>query len=168
MAGWSIRPEKEKDQPFITSLTKAAFRGLEYSDGKEATIVEGLRADGDLALSLVAENEDKAIIGHLALSPVTISNETPGWYGLGPVSIIPLRQRVGIGKALIETALDDLRTKGAGGCVVLGDPAYYARFGFRRDPALVFPGPPPEYFQRLVLNGPAPQGTVTFSPAFDV
>ena len=50
--------------------------------------------------------------------------------------------------------------------MLLGNPAYYARFGFAHDPALVYPGPPAEYFQRLVLAGEAPSGTVTYAPAF--
>ena len=163
---WTIRDERPGDEPAIAALTAAAFHDVAHSDGSEAAIVERLRADGDLAISLVAENLDLAIVGHAAFSPVAISDGTPRWYGLGPCSVIPLRQRAGIGSALIEEGLERLRQVGAGGCVVLGDPAYYRRFGFEHDPALAYPGPPPEYFQRMILSGPAPRGAVTYAPAF--
>ena len=163
---WTIRDERPGDEAAIAALTAAAFHDVEHSDGSESAIVERLRAAGDLAISLVAENLDRAVIGHVAFSPVAISDGTPRWYGLGPCSVIPLRQRAGIGSALISEGIERLRQMDAGGCVVLGDPAYYRRFGFGHDPALTYPGPPPEYFQRLVLSGPAPQGTVSYAPAF--
>ena len=163
---WTIRDERPGDEPAIAALTRAAFRDAAHSAGNEAAIVERLRAEGDLAVSLVAENLDRAIVGHAAFSPVAISDGTPRWYGLGPVSVIPLRQRAGIGSALIEEGLERLRQLDAGGCVVLGDPAYYRRFGFAHDQALAYPGPPPEYFQRMILSGPVPQGTVSYAPAF--
>ena len=161
---WTIRKERPADEQAITALIDAAFRDAPHSDGTEAAIVERLRADGDLALSLVAA--EGSLVGHVAFSPVTLSDGTPRWYGLGPVSVIPLRQRAGIGSALIEEGLERLRQMDAGGCVVLGDPAYYRRFGFAHDAALAYPGPPPEYFQRMILSGPAPQGTVSYAPAF--
>ena len=167
MTGWTIRDERPGDEAAIAALTGIAFRSVRHSDGSEAAIIERLRAAGDLALSLVAENLDQAIIGHVAFSRVAISDGTPGWYGLGPISVIPLRQRAGIGGALATEGLARLRAIGAGGCVVLGDPQYYRPLGFEHDPALVFPGPPPEYFQRLVLSGSAPQGTVRYAPAFN-
>src|SRR5690606_32587977 len=127
----------------------AAFRGAPHSDGSEAEIIERLRVAGDLAVSLVAVDADGAIVGHVAFSPVTISDGTSGWYGRGPVSVVPSHQGTGIGSSLIRAGLERLRSAGARGCVVLGEPAFYARFGFRHDPRLVFPGPPPEYFLRL-------------------
>ena len=166
MKGWTIREERPGDEAAIAALTEIAFRSVRHSDGSEAAIIERLRAAGDLTLSLVAENMDQAIIGHVAFSPVAISDGTPGWYGLGPISVIPLRQRAGIGGALATEGLARLREFGAGGCVVLGDPKYYRPLGFEHDPGLVFPGPPSEYFQRLVLSGNHPQGTVRYAPAF--
>ena len=168
MSEWTIRPERSDDAGPIAVLTASAFAGVEHSDGSEPAIIERLRADGDLTLSLVAvqEGTDGAIIGHIAFSPVTISDGTPGWYGLGPVSTAPAHQGQGIGGALIEYGLAQLRTHGAGGVVLLGDPAYYHRFGFTHDPALTYPGPPPEYFQRLVLMGPGPKGMVNYARGF--
>ncbi len=171
MVEWTIRPERPGDAVPIAALTAAAFAGAEHSDGSEPAIIERLRTDGDLTLSLVAvldaaEGADDAIIGHIALSPVTISDGTSGWYGLGPISAAPAHQGHGIGGALIEYALAQLRAYGAGGVVLLGDPAYYHRFGFAHDPALSYPGPPPEYFQRLILSGTPPNGIVQYARGF--
>lgn len=163
---WSIRLEREGDEADIAALTTAAFREAPHKSGTEAAIVERLRLHGDLALSLVVEDADGAIAGHVAFSPVTISDGTPGWFGLGPVSVVPTNQRASIGTALIRDGLERLKDSGAGGCVVLGEPAYYGRFGFRHDPKLVFPGPPPEYFAALRFSGSEPVGTVAYAPAF--
>ena len=161
-----LRDEQGGDANAIGTLITAAFHGAEHSDGSEAAIVERLRADRVLALSLVAEAADGALIGHVVLSPVAISSGMQRWYGLGPVSVAPDRQGQGIGTALIEQAIARMQAAGARGCVVLGDPAYYGRFGFTHDPALTYPGPPPEYFQRLVFAGDAPQGEVRYAAAF--
>lgn len=168
MSEWSIRPERPEDVAAIAALTTAAFRSAPYSGGNEAEIVERLRADGDLAVSLVAENLDLAIIGHVTFSPITISDGSKRWYALGPISVIPLRQRVGIGSTLTEAGVARLRVLGAAGCVVLGDPKYYARLGFTHDPALACPGPHPEYLQRILLAGAPAHGMVGFAPAFGV
>lgn len=162
----TIRPEQPGDEPAIHALTEAAFRDMPHADGDEADLVDALRRDGDLALSLVALNMDRAIVGHVAFSPVTISDRSERWYGLGPCSVIPTRQRTGIGSHLVEAGLAELRQRGARGVVLLGSPDYYGRFGFEHDPNLAYPGPPAQYFQRLVLAGPEPSGTVTYAPAF--
>lgn len=166
MTEWTVRDEAPGDEAAIAAVTAAAFRGAPHSDGSEAEIIERLRVAGDLAVSLVAVDADGAIVGHVAFSPVTISDGTSGWYGLGPVSVVPSHQGTGIGSSLIRAGLERLRSAGARGCVVLGEPAFYARFGFRHDPRLVFPGPPPEYFLRLVFAGPEPHGAVGYSAAF--
>ncbi|MBD58792.1 MAG: GNAT family N-acetyltransferase [Citromicrobium sp.] len=163
----TIREEREGDAPAIHALTKAAFAKAIRSDGNEQNIVDALRRDGDLALSLVATNMDEAIIGHIAVSPVTISDGTEGWYAAGPVSVMPTRQRVGIGSQLATEAIDRMEERGAKGLVLLGDPGYYARFGFMPDPDLVLPGVPAEYFQvRQLGDGPRPKGEVTYAPGF--
>ena len=162
----TIRPERPGDEAAIRALTAAAFHEHPHSDGSEPGIIDALRAAGDLTLSLVAVNMDQAVIGHVAFSPVTISDGATGWYGLGPVSVMPTLQRTGIGTMLIRQGLSDLRTGGARGCVLLGDPAYYCRFGFAHDPALTYPGGPAEFFQRLVFEGRQPSGLVCYSPAF--
>ena len=71
------------------------------------------------------------------------------------------------GGALVEAGLEDLQRIDAAGCVVLGEPEYYARFGFAHDPALSYPGAiVREYFQRLVLRGDPPRGVVSYAAAF--
>jgi putative acetyltransferase len=162
-----IRQERPEDAPTIRALTDAAFKGMPFSDQTEARVIERLRAAGALTLSLVAIEPGGEIIGHVAFSPVTIDGAAGDWYGLGPVSVWPARQRGGVGQALIRQGLQELRSRGAGGCVLLGDPAYYRRFGFERDPALSHAGAPPGAFQRLSLDGSRPRGEVSFHPAFD-
>lgn len=162
-----IRPERPEDATTIHALTDAAFKGMPFSDNTEARVVDALRAADALTLSLVATFDDE-IVGHVAFSPVMINGRAGDWYGLGPVSVWPDRQRIGIGQALIREGLARLAAMGAGGCVLLGDPAYYVRFGFRNDPDLRHAGAPAWAFQCLTLNGPRPSGDVRFHPAFDV
>lgn len=106
------------------------------------------------------------IVGHVAFSPVTVSDGSAGWYGLGPISVDPARQGEGIGGRLIGEGLQRLRALGATGCVLLGDPAYYTRFGFAADPKLVLDGVPPEYFMRVAFSPVYGEGTVSYHPAF--
>jgi putative acetyltransferase len=162
-----IRPETPADGEAIGAMTSAAFRASPHGDHDEAGIVEALRAAGALAASLVADEDDE-IVGHAAFSPVTINGEWLGWYGLGPVSVRPDRQGQGIGAALIREGLDRLRATGAAGFVVLGDPAYYRRFGFAANPALIYPPAPAPYFQALSFGAHWPAGVVAYHPAFDV
>lgn len=165
MTSVTIRPEAPGDERAIFALTKAAFADMPFSDGDEQHLVDRLREDGDLAISLVAEDAQR-IVGHIALSPVSISDGTRGWLGLGPVSVWPELQGQRIGHALVERAIADARAAGAKGIVLLGDPGYYARFGFGHSPRLSYPGPPAEYFQYLLLEGEMPFGTVRYAPAF--
>ena len=168
MTAIAIRPEEPGDEAAIHALTQAAFRDMPFSDGSEPELLGRLRADGDLALSLVAVNIDEAIVGHIAFSPVSIADGSAGWFQLSPVSVIPSGQRSGIGSALILRGLADLRASGAKGCVLLGDPEYYGRFGFEHDPALELPGYPPSAFQRLVFEGDPPTGRVSLPPAYSL
>jgi putative acetyltransferase len=160
-----IRPESNSDIDAITELTKAAFETLEISGHTEHFIVEALRAAGALTVSLVAELGGR-VVGHIAFSPVTMSDSTPGWYGLGPVSVLPEHQRQGIGKALIEAGLARLKELGARGCCLVGHPEYYRKFGFGNAPGLALEGVPPEVFFALAFDGHLPQGTVTFHDGF--
>ena len=163
----TIREEVENDIPAIRALTRAAFAHAEHSQGNEQDIIDTLRRDGDLTLSLVATNMDEAVIGHIAFSPISISDGTRDWYAAGPISVMPTRQRTGIGWRLAEESLSRMRALGAKGIVLLGEPGYYARYGFRPDPGLVLPGAPPEHFQvRMLVGGPRPAGIVTYAPAF--
>ena len=162
-----IRSERPADANIIAAVTTAAFIDIEHGGGNEAKIVDALRKSGALTISLVAVIGDE-IVGHVAFSPVRINGEPSSYYGLGPVSVRPDRQRAGIGSALVRCGLKELRAMRAAGCVVLGDPAYYRRFDFESDTALRFGSAPPEYFQRVVFEGGTPVGEVTYHPGFDV
>ena len=161
-----IIQERPGDATVIGALTDAAFKDMPFSDQTEARIVEALRAAGALTLSIIAM-EDGEIIGHVAFSPVRINGQPGGWYGLGPVSVWPDRQRGGIGSAIIRDGLDRLRAMGAQGCVLLGDPAYYRRFGFVSDPGLRYADVPAGYFQGLAFTGELPRGEVTYHVGFN-
>ena len=161
-----IRPERSQDIAAIRDLTEAAFLTAAHRSGTEAAIVEALRRAGQLSLSLVAVSGDE-IAGHVAFSPVSIGGQDKGWFGLGPVSVAPDRQRQGIGSALIREGLRRLQARDAAGCVVLGDPAFYTRLGFAPTPALHLPGVPPEYFMALAFDGVVPEGQVAYAPAFE-
>lgn len=161
-----IRDENTLDVEAITALTEAAFRDAPHSSHTEQHIVNALRRAGQLTLSLVAE-QGGAVVGHVAVSPVTVSDGASGWYGLGPISVRPDLQGQNIGASLMHAAMDGLRAHGAAGCVLVGDPAYYTRFGFRPVPGLVYPGIPSEYFMALPFGREVPQGTVHYHAAFD-
>ncbi|REF73480.1 GNAT family N-acetyltransferase [Paracoccus versutus] len=160
-----IRLETPADAAAIRQITQEAFAGAEHSSGTEGAIIDSLRAAGTLTLSLVAE-EGRQVIGHAAFSPVMIGGRDAGWFGLGPVAVRPDRQGQGAGGVLIREGLARLRGMGAQGCVVLGDPGYYRRFGFAVDPGLTFEGVPPEYFMALAFAGPPPSGAVIYHAAF--
>jgi len=160
-----IRSETNADVSAITEVTVAAFKTLEISNHTEQFIIEALRAAKALTISLVAEL-DCRVIGHIAFSPVTVSDGTRNWYGLGPVSVLPAYQRQGIGKALIREGLSRLKDMKAQGCCLVGHPDYYRRFGFKKMPGLVLVGVPQEVFFALSFNGHTPQGTVAFHEGF--
>lgn len=161
----SIRKEHSSDIQCIHELTVAAFLEAPHTDHTEQFIVKALRESGALSISLVAVDEGN-IVGHVALSPVTISDGAGSWYGLGPISVLPENQGSGIGSMLMDAAIQELKNINANGCVLLGDPNYYHRFGFKPVEGLVLPGVPPEYFQALLLQGDLPQGSVTYHESF--
>ncbi len=160
-----IRNETHDDVCAITEVTSAAFKTLEISKHTEQFIIEALRAADALTVSLVAEMDGR-VIGHIAFSPVTISDGTPDWYGLGPVSVLPEHQWKGIGKALIEAGLSRLKDINAQGCCLVGHPDYYRKCGFKNVPGLVHEGVPQEFFFALSFDGHIPQGNVAFHKAF--
>lgn len=160
-----IRHETPADIEAITEVTIAAFRTVAVSHQTEQFIIHALRAAGALTLSLVAEIEGN-VVGHVAFSPVTLSDGTADWYGLGPVSVLPEHQRQGIGSALIREGLSLLQGLGGQGCCLVGDPSYYKRFGFQAVSALVHEGVPPEVFLALPFGESAPTGAVTFHRGF--
>lgn len=123
----TIRLEQPEDRADIAKVHEEAFP----SPG-EARLVDALRISGNLSLSLVAVDELE-VIGHVAISPVSLERAAGNvtGLGLGPVAVLPRRQGEGVGSALIRAALEKCRDLGARFVVVLGEPAYYQRFGFR-------------------------------------
>jgi putative acetyltransferase len=160
-----IRKETTEDIEAITEVTAAAFKTLPISNQTEHFIIHALRAADVLTISLVAEIDGR-VVGHIAFSPVTISDGAQGWYGLGPVSVLPELHKQGIGIALINEGLAQLKDMGAQGCALVGDPKYYQRFGFRNDPELVYEGIPAEFFMVLPFNDKVPQGVIEFHEGF--
>jgi len=159
-----IRREQAGDEAVIHAVHAASFPTAE-----EAELVSRLRAAGRLSVSLVAE-ADGAVVGHVAFSPVSAANGAVG-AGLAPVAVLESHRRQGIAAGLIEAGLTACRALGFGWAVVLGNPAYYTRFGFR--PASAF-GLSDEYaggeaFQviELVPGGlPSGTGLVRYAPEF--
>jgi putative acetyltransferase len=160
-----IRDETMADAAVITKVTVAAFETLEISNHTEQFIIEALRSASALTLSLVAEADDR-VVGHIAFSPVTISDGTKNWYGLGPVSVLPMYQRRGIGKALIQEGLSQLKNLNAKGCCLVGHPQYYRKFGFENVAGLVQEGVPQEVFFALSFDRSFPHGNVMFHEGF--
>lgn len=161
----TIRDETDADIKAIAEVTIAAFKTMAISNHTEQYIIEALRAADALRISLVAE-ADGRLVGHIAFSPVTLSDGSANWYGLGPVSVLPDYQRQGIGGALIREGLSRLKGLGACGCCLVGHPDYYRRFGFRTIPGLLHAGVPEEVFLALVFDGRIPQGLVEFHEGF--
>jgi len=162
-----VRPEHPRDVDAIGWVNKQAFNDRPYSRQTEHLIVEALRSADALDISLVAEL-DGNLVGHIALSQAGIGEDSSGWYALGPVAVLPDFQARGVGRALIEAGLAELRTRAANGCVLVGDPAFYTRFGFTQVPGVMWAGVPDENVLCLRLAGPQPHGEVSYHPAFSV
>lgn len=165
MTAITIRPEHPKDAAAIHEVTAAAFRGAPHTCGREAELVDDLRAAGALTLSLVADLGGE-IVGHVAVSPVTVSESSGRWFGIGPISVSPAYQRTGIGSQLMVAALEKLRASGANGCVLVGAPAFYRRFGFVNDADMLVGDVPPEVTLSIRLAPSQDRGVVEFHPAF--
>jgi len=160
-----IRKEMKHDVEVISEVTKAAFQNHPHSNNTEQFIVNALRAAAALTISLVAEVGGN-VVGHMAFSPVSISDGSRGWYGIGPVSVLPEFQRRGIGKSLIREGLSVLKASGAKGCVLVGDPQYYERFGFGNLPDFILDDVPQEYFLALAFDENRAHDRVVFHEGF--
>lgn len=140
--GLRIRDCAQEDAAGIDTLIAAAFAASAYGFHGEAALVRALHQDGDVLVSLVAEM-DGVFVGHALFSRMTIVSDGRRIKGasLAPVSVDPRHQATGIGTALIRDGLDRLTDAGIPVCFVLGDPAYYTRFGFSTQAALPFGSP---------------------------
>ncbi|NLH16857.1 MAG: N-acetyltransferase [Phycisphaerae bacterium] len=161
-----IRDEQPGDIEAIAQITELAFRTLAISRHTEPFIIRDLRRSGALSISLVAELDGR-VVGHIAFSPATISDGSQNWYMLGPISVVPDLQRKGIGSALIHAGLDRIRGLKAKGCALVGDPAYYRRFGFRSDPRCTMDGVPQKVVQILPFGKRVPNGNLIHHEAFN-
>jgi putative acetyltransferase len=167
MKNITIRQENNNDIDDIRQVILAAFENHPHSNQTEHLLVDKLREAGALSISLVAEVDGK-LVGHIAFSPVSIEGERSNWYGLAPVSAHPAYQRQGIGGMLIQAGLAELHKLEAAGCVLLGEPEYYGRFGFARVDGLTLAGVPPEYFLALPFSEENIQGEVAYHKAFEI
>lgn len=165
----TVRPEEPRDRPAVRRVNEAAF-----GRASEADLVDRLRARSASYLGLVAEDGGE-VAGHITFSPVRLDPPRPDLvaFGLAPMSVLPDRQRGGVGSALVRAGLAACRAAGADVVFVLGHPDYYPRFGFR--PAAEWDvadpyGAPPGAFMALELTPGAlgrAGGVAHYDPALD-
>jgi len=160
-----IRNETVSDIEAISEVTIAAFQNLAISNHTEQFIINALRNANAMTISLVTEVNGQ-VVGHIAFSPITISDGSLNWYGLGPISVLPKYWKQSIGKSLVLEGLSLLKALGGQGCALVGDPNYYQRFGFRNIPTLIHEGIPQEVFLALPFTEKVPQGIVVFHEGF--
>lgn len=165
MAELLIRAEQGADVRAIRKVVSAAFAGVAQSNQMEHLLVDRLRESGALAVSLVAEVEGHAV-GYVAFSPVTIAGSFCDWYGLAPLAVLPSYQRTGIGSSLVIAGLESLCALHAQVCVLLGEPEFYARFGFVAREDLLLENVPPEYFLARSFSNDYLSGMVAYHPVF--
>ncbi|HET7678903.1 MAG TPA: N-acetyltransferase [Xanthobacteraceae bacterium] len=161
MSETTIRPELPGDVASVRDVLRAAFQGE-----AEAKLVDGLRAGDDIALSLVATDAKERVVGYVAF-PRLLVDEIP-CIGLAPLAVALEYQRRGVGEALITRGMLALKQRGEKLAFVLGDPAYYRRFGFDPQAAAAFISDyagPCFMAYRFTADAPA-SGTVHYPPAF--
>lgn len=166
-----IRPARAEDADAIDAVIRAAFAGSGHGYQGEAELVRMLEADGDALVSLVAE-AGGAVAGHVLFSRMDVEADGAALLaaGLAPVSVAPERQGRGIGAALIRAGLDALRAQGVAINFVLGNEAYYQRFGYSPDLAARFASPfAGPHFMAMMLDSHAPWplgARADYAPAF--
>ncbi len=161
----TIRLEKPADKAAIYDITKRAFAPMPFSGGDEPDLIDRLRDADALEISLVAEM-DGAVVGQVSFTRGVTADDSDDWYALGPVAVEPELQKQHVGSALINAGIAMLRERRAAGCVLVGNPEYYKRFGFRVFPKLAPEGEPAEYYQILPLRVEQPDIVVGFHPLF--
>lgn len=171
-----IRKELTKEYNTTEEVVKRAFLHEEYSDKKEHLLVNRIRKSDAFIpeLSLVAIDQDNEIVGHILLSKITIVNDDKivDSLALAPVSVIPVKQKKGIGSQLIHTALKKAKEIGYHSVIVLGHKDYYPKFGFKQARLWNIQAPfdvSDEVFMALELTENSlgnVQGVVQYSKAF--
>lgn len=162
MVDVSLREVEERDHTYVSIVISTAFGTRE-----EARLVDALRRTDRMKLELVAEDLSKGkpeIVGHIAFCEM---DGPDGWWALAPVSVIRSRQRTGIGREMIRQGLDLCRRRKARGVVVVGDPAYYSRFGFSLKAAegLISPYPAGNTLAYPIAPGAVVKGQRLIYPA---
>lgn len=167
MARIEIHPETASEIDDICKINVEAFRDHPISRQTEHLIVAALRDSAALEVSLVAVSEGRTV-GHIAFSKAGVGDSGSDWFLLGPVAVLPDVQGRGIGSALVESGLAELRTRNASGCVLVGDPGFYCRFGFSTFPGLSYSGVPHEYVLGLPFTEAQPSGAIVANKAFEI
>jgi len=169
-----LRRELPADSDALREVHARAFARPGQDVAPEAILVDGLRAGGDVVpgLSIVAEadrSDGGGVVGHVVCSRARIGGRPS--LGLGPLGVLPAHQRRGVGTALMHGVLAAADALGASEVVLLGDPAYYARFGFVLAAPLGITPPEPAWaphFQvRPLTAWDAASGPFRYAPAFD-
>lgn len=167
-----IREEKSSDQEAVRDVVCRAFASAEHSDGNESQLVDALRSDSAFVpeLSLVAES-DATIVGHVLLTRAFVGAQSV--LALAPLSVRSDYQRQGVGSALVKEAHRIAASLGYAWSVVLGDPAYYSRFGYTNASKFGIQAPfdvPDEYFMavKLVPDAPILSGVMRYAKAFGI
>jgi putative acetyltransferase len=158
-----IRPASAGDRAAIHALVERAF-----GQPLEADLVDRLAADGDAVLELVAETDGR-IVGHVLFSRLLVDGDGMLFpaVALAPLAVDPALQRAGIGSALVEEAHRRLATAGEELSVVLGDPAYYGRFGYRHERARLFASDyQGDALQALAWGAAPATGRLVYAAAF--
>jgi putative acetyltransferase len=162
-----IHPEAASEIDDIRRVNIEAFRDHPISRQTEHLIVDALRDAGALEVSLVAVVDGRTV-GHIAFSRASVGESESGWFLLGPIAVLPGMQGQGIGSALMDSGLAELRTRNASGCVLVGDPGYYSRFGFSTFADLSYAGVPHEYVLGLPFAEAEPCGSIVANGAFEL
>lgn len=161
-----IRHEQVEDIPTVRKVLYHAYNEHPYTEVTEHRMLDALRETNCNVLTLVAEDPDEGIIGALTVSPVTVNDESCGWFMVGPVGVLPEHQRKGVGSALLSRAVRSMDSMGAEGLVLTGAPSYFRRFGFKNDTRLSMKEIQPEKVLILSLGETVPSGEVKLHPCY--
>lgn len=164
-----VRRERSEDVPAVEAVTTTAFGKPGEGEPVETPLLRALRADPGwlAAYSLVAEDGDGAVIGHVVCTRGDVDGAPA--LGLGPISVAPARQRAGVGSALMHAVVAAAEAGGERLVCLLGEPAYYGRFGFVAAAGLGVGSPEPAwgaYFQARALAPDPPLGTFAYAEPF--
>lgn len=154
-----------KFQKQLSHLLFEAFSGHPHSVQNEYEIVEKLRSSHSL-ITEITDYDGDLLTGYCAFSPLLLNGKPAKWAGAGPLAVLPGYQNKGMGTALMQEGIRKLQSLGYEGCVLVGDPVFYSRFGFMPHQDMILENIPAEYFLVLSFSGIIPKAKVAFHPAF--